>query len=85
MSYVRKDKYTIGKVTADVHLCVNSYHDLDPLLLYWSLVIGGITNSHQCVHMKLLQLLADIKREDFRHGMCKHTQTAIETDTGIPR
>lgn len=44
-------------------MCVNTYHNLYSLLLYWSLIIGGITNSHQCVHMKFLQLLADIKRE----------------------
>lgn len=46
-----------------MNMCVNTYHNLYSLLLYWSLIIGGITNSHQCVHMKFLQLLADIKRE----------------------
>lgn len=44
-------------------LCVNSYQDLYPLLLYRGLIIGGITNSHQCVHLKLFQFLADINRE----------------------
>lgn len=35
-------------------------HDLNPLLLHWSFIIGGLTHSHQCVHMKLLQLLGEL-------------------------
>lgn len=38
-------------------MCVNTYHNLYPFLLYWSLIIGCITHSHQCVHVKPLQLL----------------------------
>lgn len=61
-------------------ICVNTHHNLYPFLLYWSLIIGSITHSHQCVHVKPLQLLAGIKTEDFRHGKCKRTHTDNNTD-----
>lgn len=47
----------------NAYMTVNSYQDLYPFLLYWSLIIGGITHSNQCVHLKLFQLLEDINRE----------------------
>lgn len=66
--------------------CVNSYQDLNPLLLYGSLIVGGITNSHQCVHITLFQVLEHIKREDFRERICKrlHKQMQTETEAGVP-
>lgn len=57
-------------------MCVrlqSTHHDLDPLLLDWSLIIGGVADSHQRVHVELLQLLADTKTEVFRLGRWEQT------------
>lgn len=45
-------------------MCNCTYQDLDPLLLYGSLIVGGFTHSNQCVHLKFFQLLSDVKRND---------------------
>lgn len=59
---------------------VNSYQDLYPLLLYWSLIVGGITNSHQRVHLKLFQLLAGIIERVLDKIAYKQTQLHIKKD-----
>lgn len=58
---------------------VNSYQDLYALFLYWSLIIGGITNSHQSVHFKLFQFLEEnrhkaLKTKLFQTGKKRWTQ-----------
>ena len=42
----------------------HTYQDLDPLLLYRSLVISGVAYSHQSVHLKLLQLLGKTTKRE---------------------
>lgn len=41
----------------------NAYQNLDSLLLYWGLVVGGVADSHQCVNVEFLQLLKKQKDE----------------------
>lgn len=54
-------------------MCFNTYHNLYPLLLHRSLIIGGVTNSHQRVYVKSLQLLADIKKVRVSVRLKTHT------------
>ena len=48
------------------------YQDLDPLLLYRSLVIGGVAYSNQSVHLKLLQLLGKTRGETETSGSVQY-------------
>lgn len=57
---------------------VNSYQDLNPLLLHWSLIISGIAHSHQCVHVTRFQVLGD-KKESLRHRICSQSHTDTNT------
>lgn len=59
---VLREETNIERLTSedqpkDVKSCrgtVNTYQNLDSLLLHWGLVIRGVADSHQCVNVKFL-------------------------------